>query len=357
MSRKTWFHITNSAPGAATIEILDEIGMWGYSAKQFAAELKAIGPLQSLTLRLDSPGGDCNDGFTIYDAIVATGADVTVEITGIAASMASVIMLSGKKIRIAENGRVMIHRVTGGAHGNADEMDAAAKVMKQFEDRIVGLYVARSGKDEADIRELMKAQMGTWFFGEEAIAAGFADELMRGQKAAAFKPQWANKFTMLPAALFDTPPPSSPIAPIHPKNMKALLALASLVGITVKGDETEDQLTAAITAHKPQSPNVVIDFEDAAVKAAFTARITEATKDSAAKITAFEAELTGIKALLANGAAGAAGGNAAVKVVTTTPGTSIQDQFAAITDPAERTRFYNKHRADLNKPSSYFKAA
>jgi len=94
--------------------------------------------------------------------------------------------------------------------------------------------------------------------------------------------------------------------------MKALLALASLVGITVKGDETEDQLTAAITAHKPQSPNVVIDFEDAAVKAAFTARIAEATKDSTTKITALETEITSIKALLTNGAAGAAGGNAPV---------------------------------------------
>jgi ATP-dependent Clp endopeptidase proteolytic subunit ClpP len=313
MSRKTWFHITNSAPGAATIEILDEIGMWGVSAKQFAAELKAAGPLASLTLRIDSPGGDCNDGFTIYDAIVATGADVIVEITGIAASMASVIMLAGKKIRIAENGRVMIHRVTGGAHGNADEMDAAAKVMKQFEDRIVGLYVARSGKDESEIRELMKAQMGTWFFGEEAIDAGFADELMRGQKASAFQPQWASKFTMLPAALFDTPQPPSPIAPIHPKNMKALIALASLVGITVKGDETEDQLTAAITAHKPAAKNVVIDFEDADVKAAFTARITDATQADKAKITALETELASIKALLTNGPAAAAGGNAPVQ--------------------------------------------
>lgn len=316
---KNWFTI-RAAAGSATIEILDEIGMWGFSAKQFAAELKALGPLQALTLRIDSPGGDCNDGFTIYDAIIATGADVTVEITGIAASMASVIMLAGKKIRIAENGRVMIHRVTGGAHGNADEVDAAAKVMKQFEDRIVGLYVARSGKDEAEIRELMKAQMGTWFFGEEAIAAGFADELMRGTKAAAFQPQWASKFTMLPAALFDTSASPSPSRTSTPPSMKAILALASLVGITVKGDETEDQLAAAIAAHKPQSPNVVIDFEDAAVKAAFTARIVEATKEANAKITALETELTSIKALLANGAAAAAGGNAPAAPAPSKPG-------------------------------------
>jgi hypothetical protein len=95
--------------------------------------------------------------------------------------------------------------------------------------------------------------------------------------------------------------------------MKAILALASLVGVALKGDETEDQIVAACQAHKPQSPNVVIDFEDAAVKAAFAASITEATKDDKAKLTALETELAKITALLTNGAAGAAGGNAPIQ--------------------------------------------
>ena len=100
--------------------------------------------------------------------------------------------------------------------------------------------------------------------------------------------------------------------------MKALLALASLVGITVKGDETEDQLTAAITAHKPAPKNVVIDFDDADVKAAFTARIIEATKPYEAAVVELKAEVTKLTALLANGAAAAAGGNAPVNGVNQT---------------------------------------
>ena len=118
--------------------------------------------------------------------------------------MASVIMLAADagKIRIYENARVMIHRVTGGAFGNSDDLDAATKLVKQFEDRIVSLYVARTGKDEAEIRDMMKAQLGTWFFGQEAVDAGFADSVISGVKAKAFKAQWAGLFTMLPAALF-----------------------------------------------------------------------------------------------------------------------------------------------------------
>ncbi len=201
MTSQTWFSFRASAD-SLTIDITDEIGYFGVSARDFANQLKALPNPKTITLNLDCPGGDCNDGFTIYDALVNSGADITVNITGLAASMASVIMLAGKTINIAENGRVMIHRVTGGAMGNADEMDAATKLMRQFEDRIVGLYTKRTGKDEDEIRDLMKAQMGTWFFGQEAVDAGFADAVV-STKARNFKASWAPLFTMLPAALFD----------------------------------------------------------------------------------------------------------------------------------------------------------
>ena len=202
--KKNWYSITNKGDAECVIDIFDEIGMWGVSAKDFAEQLRGVGKIKSLTLNLDSPGGDCNDGLTIYDAIKASGASVTVNVIGLAASMASVIMLAADagKIRIYENARVMIHRVTGGAHGNTDDLAAAAQLTKQFEDRIVSLYVARTGKDEAEIRDMMKAQLGTWFFGQEAVEAGFADSVISGVKAKAFKAQWAGLFTMLPAALF-----------------------------------------------------------------------------------------------------------------------------------------------------------
>lgn len=202
MASQTWFSFRASAD-SLIIDLTDEIGMWGVTARDFANQLKAIPNAKTITLNLDCPGGDCNDGFTIYDALTNSGAEITVNITGLAASMASVIMLAGKTINIAENGRVMIHRVTGGAMGNADEMDAATKLMRQFEDRIVNLYVKRTGKDEAEIRDMMKAQMGTWFFGQEAVDAGFADAVVK-TKARNFKASWAPLFTMLPAALFDT---------------------------------------------------------------------------------------------------------------------------------------------------------
>ena len=303
--KKTWFNFAQaSASDSLTIDIHDEIGEYGITAKDFAAQLKATGSVKNITLNLDCPGGDCNDGFTIYDALKNSGAQITVNITGLAASMASVIMLAGNTIRIAENGRVMIHRVTGAARGNADDLDAAAAITKQFEARIVALYVERTGKDEAAIRELMKAQLGTWFFGQQAVDAGFADSIITGAKAKAFQPKWANLFTMLPAALFDTPSPATP-----PRiSMKNLIKLAALLGVTgIPDGATEDQFAAALEGFKPKDKNVVIDFEDAAVKEAFKNFITAETKPLTDKITAVEAENTRLNNLIKSGATG--GGN------------------------------------------------
>jgi len=299
-----WFNITNSAAsGSAVIDIFDEIGAWGISAKNFVDQLRLITGLKSLTLNIDSPGGSVDDGLTIYDAIKALGIPVTSNVTGTAASMASVIMLAADKISIAENGRVMIHRVSGGVYGDPDDVAAAAAVMKQFEDRIINIYMARTGKDETTIRDLMKAEIGTWFFGQEAVDAGFADEVVTGVKAKAFQPNWMKNFTMLPVALFDIAPDAKPTA--LPQHMKAILALASLVGLSLKGDETEDQLCAAIAAHTPTPPKMELNVEDPETKAHFQKLVDDAT-------AALKADVVNLTALIKNGAAGAAGAGAAV---------------------------------------------
>ena len=328
-----WFTITNSAAsGSAVIDIFDEIGAWGISAKSFVDQLRLITGLKSLTLNIDSPGGSVDDGLTIYDAIKALGIPVTSNVTGTAASMASVIMLAADKITIAENGRVMIHRVSGGVYGDPDDVAAAAAVMKQFEDRIINIYMARTGKDEETIRDLMKAEIGTWFFGQEAVDAGFADEVVTGVKAKAFQSNWMKNFTMLPVALFDIAPDAKPTA-LLPQNMKAILALASLVGLSLKGDETEDQLCAAIAAHTPTPPKMELNVEDPETKAHFQKLVDDAT-------AALKADVVNLTALIKNGAAGAAGAGAPVTAAAPVPAVNTLSRaaFNALSH-AERNAF------------------
>lgn len=323
---KSWFKITNKGDKTASIDIMDEIGYWGVTAKDFVTSLRALPKdLTGLELNIDCPGGDCNDGFTIYDAIKSLNIPVTAHITGIAASMASVIMLAAKTITIAENGRVMIHRVSGGAFGNADEMDAAAKVMKQFEDRIVSLYVDRTSKAETEIRELMKAQMGTWYFGQEAVDAGFADKVITGTKASAFKNQWAHLFTVLPAALFDTqthekapPTPTNPtMTDANKLRFRALLALAT------RKPEEETELTAlqaeATTAKYDPEKDIIQDKlnaleakvaakEKADADAAKAKADAEALKAEQEKSGALLARIDRLEKLVTSGILASAGG-------------------------------------------------
>ena len=315
MSRKTWFTIRNaaSAEAPAEISIHDEIGAWGVSAKDFLAQLRSIAAATPITLSIHSPGGEVFDGLAIYHALKARG-NVTVRIEGLAASMASVIAMAGTRIEMPRNAFMMIHNPSGFAVGDSADMRQLADLLDKIKGSLLAAYRERTKKSDEDLTAMMDAE--TWLTGEEAVEHGFADATSDevALSASAFKTaRITAALRHVPSALFDIAPPPSPSRTTTPPNMKAILALASLVGVALKGDETEDQIVAACQAHKPQSPNVVIDFEDAAVKAAFAASITEATKDDKAKLTALETELAKITALLTNGAAGAAGGNAPIQ--------------------------------------------
>ena len=96
MSRR-WFDFRAQMKGAEIV-IYDEIGAFGIPAKAFLDELKALGPVAELTLRINSPGGSVFDGVAIYNALKRQDARVTVWIDGIAASIASMIAMAGDEI-------------------------------------------------------------------------------------------------------------------------------------------------------------------------------------------------------------------------------------------------------------------
>lgn len=344
MPQQQWFSITNKAgsPDHAQIDIFDEIGAYGISAKDFTNQLRAISGIRKLTLNINCPGGDCLDGFAMYDAIRALDAEVTAHITGIAASMASVIMLAAQKITIAENGSVMVHRVTTGASGNHDELTAAAAIAKQLEDRIIALYIERTGKDEATIRDWMKAQRGTFFFGQAAVDAGFADSVITAKKATALKPEWAAMLTMLPRALFDSAPISSPSDLTDPSAM------------------TEEQIIALIKQHAPSASNAELDaltglFKEELPKAlslVLPGSIKEFTDQMSAQtaiITDLTTRLATAENLIKSRVIESAGGRSALDLGngqgSETP--DIVQQLEAITDPAARTEFFRAHKTEL----------
>jgi ATP-dependent Clp endopeptidase proteolytic subunit ClpP len=204
-SLRPWYRITAKAEGEAEILIYDEIvapiikaffGV-GQSAKDFAKELKDLGEITALTIRINSPGGDVFEGQAIYSLLKAHKAKKTVYVDGLAASIASVIAMAGDEIIIPENALMMVHNPWGCMCGTADEMRQAADAMDKFTESIVAVYVRRTGKDLETVQQLMDEE--TWMTGAEAVELGFADRMTEPvQMAAKFD---CSRFRKTPAAL------------------------------------------------------------------------------------------------------------------------------------------------------------
>ena len=168
----------------AEVYLYEEIGeYWGRSAKDFVAELDALGEIDQLTVRINSMGGSVFDGFTIHSRLSTHPANVTIKIDGIAASIASVIAMAGDDIQIAENGFFMIHQPWTFAMGTAKDLRDEADVLDKLQAQGIKAYSKRSGQSEDDVLAMMNDGLETWLNAEESVEKGFADSIMEGSNA------------------------------------------------------------------------------------------------------------------------------------------------------------------------------
>jgi ATP-dependent Clp endopeptidase proteolytic subunit ClpP len=179
-----WYNIKNVAESNTTeVMIYDEIGTYGVNAKSFVEEIKEIPNSASVLLRINSPGGSVVDGLAIYDAVNRLPQKVTSRIEGIAASMASVIALAADEVIMSENSLYMIHNVWGGEVGDSDDLRKAADLMDKMSDRLVNIYVSKTGKSEEQVRSWMDEE--TWFDSSEAFESGFINSIEEPVRMAA----------------------------------------------------------------------------------------------------------------------------------------------------------------------------
>ena len=194
-------------PGqGAEIVIYDEIGAFGIPAKAFLDELKALGPVAELTVRINSPGGSVFDGVAIYNALKRHDAAITVWIDGIAASIASMIAMAGDEVVMPENAMLVLHDPSGLVMGTASDMRAMAEALDRMKAGMVAAYRDKSGRDDAEIEALMRAE--TWLSAQEAVALGLADRVEQPVRMAAHFD--LSRFRNTPpqlAALVATPSP------------------------------------------------------------------------------------------------------------------------------------------------------
>ncbi|MEW5729875.1 MAG: head maturation protease, ClpP-related [Pseudomonadota bacterium] len=181
---KRWYEMRAAAEGGgAEILIYDEIGLWGIKAADFVADLKALGDVPEIAVRINSPGGDVFDGLAIHNVLRRHKAKVVVTVDGIAASIASVIAMAGDEVVMPENAMMMIHDPSGLAWGTAQDMRELADVLDKVKASLIAAYRARAKVDDAELERLMTDE--TWLSAAQAVELGLADRVEQAVKMAA----------------------------------------------------------------------------------------------------------------------------------------------------------------------------
>lgn len=178
---RDWYRITSQGT-SAEVSIFDEISPWGITADEFVRDLKAL-DVDTIELRLNTPGGLVFDGITIYNALRDHRATVNATVDGVAASIGSIIAMAGDTITMNRGTHMMIHDPSGGVIGNAKDMRDMADVLDKVAGTMAGLYADRAGGTPAEWRDVMLAE--TWYTADEAVSAGLADQVAGADSSAA----------------------------------------------------------------------------------------------------------------------------------------------------------------------------
>lgn len=142
--------------------------------------LELSNPGKPILFVINSPGGSVDSGFAIWDQIKMIKSPVTTVVTGLAASMGSILSLcAAPKRRFATPyARIMIHQpMLGGViQGQATDLEIQAKEILKTRKMLVSLYVEATGKDAAAIERAIDRD--TWFSADEALEFGLLDGIV-----------------------------------------------------------------------------------------------------------------------------------------------------------------------------------
>ena len=140
--------------------------------------LQAEDPDKDIRLYINSPGGDMNALFAIYDTMQVLSCDVSTVCIGQAASAAAVILAGGARGKrfALPTARVLIHQPHGGAQGQSVDLELAVKEMVVLRDRMVQSLAEDTGQDPEKIRRDIDRDF--ILRGDEAVAYGLVDEVL-----------------------------------------------------------------------------------------------------------------------------------------------------------------------------------
>ncbi|HJE39701.1 MAG: ATP-dependent Clp protease proteolytic subunit [Candidatus Amulumruptor caecigallinarius] len=161
-----------------------------YTANVIQAQLlylDSADPGKDVSIYINSPGGSVYAGLGIYDTMQYISSDVATICTGIAASMAAVLLVAGTKGKrfALRHSRVMIHQPMGGAQGQASDIEITAREIQKLKQELYHIISDHSGQPFEKVER--DSDRDYWMTSEEAKAYGMIDDVLIRAKDAADK--------------------------------------------------------------------------------------------------------------------------------------------------------------------------
>jgi ATP-dependent Clp protease protease subunit len=159
----------------------------GTSAKEAIRKLwylELTDPGKPILFVINSPGGSVDAGLAIWDQMKMITSPVTTLVTGLAASMGSILSLCAAKGRrfATPNARIMIHQpsISGVVRGQATDLEIQAREILKTRDALIHVYMEATGKDFSVIEKAIDRD--TWMTSKEALSFGLLDKVVTSYK-------------------------------------------------------------------------------------------------------------------------------------------------------------------------------
>jgi ATP-dependent Clp protease protease subunit len=140
--------------------------------------LDSADPGKDIQIYFNSPGGSVHAGLGIYDTMQYINSDVATICTGMAASMAAVLLCAGTKGKRSalKHSRVMIHQPMGGTQGQASDIEITTREIIKLRNELYTIIANHSGKKFEDVEK--DSDRDHWMTGQEALEYGMIDEVL-----------------------------------------------------------------------------------------------------------------------------------------------------------------------------------
>ena len=144
--------------------------------------LESVDANKDIQIYINSPGGEVYSGLGIYDTMQFIKPDVATICTGMAASMAAVLLCAGAqgKRSALPHSRVMIHQPLGGAQGQASDIELTAREILKIKEELALIIAKHTGKSTEEV--IRTGDRDYWMIASEAKDFGMIDEVLNRQK-------------------------------------------------------------------------------------------------------------------------------------------------------------------------------